>query len=109
MDNEASAEELLLAYHISELWKESHEFSKYYFSPWEQYRTFIITWSDAMKLVRLYNDLPDIEEIFIFLERLLDNWCTNKTSDISQPFQQYLSEFLESETLINCPDLLLDF
>jgi len=109
IDNGASAEELLLAHQIREHWKESHEFSKHYIVAWERYRTFIITWNDAMKLVRLYNDTPDMEEIYLFLERLLDNWSTDANLDTRQSFQHYLSEFLAYPSLLDCPDLQLEF
>jgi len=108
MDRGASAEELKLAYQIREQWKECHEFSKHFIAAWERYHTYIITWNDAFKLVRLYDGTPDIEEIFIFLEKLHDKWSNESPLNNSIPFQRYLSEFLESGLPTGCPDLLLD-
>ena len=108
MDKGVSAEELKLAYQIREQWKERQEFSKHFIAAWDRYHTYTITWDDAFKLVRIYSGTPDIEEIFIFLEKLHDKWSNESPLNSSQSFQLYLSEFLESGLPTSCPDLYLD-
>jgi tetratricopeptide (TPR) repeat protein len=97
-------EELFLARKIRRFWAGNEQywmtFHKIrYNSPSQQTDIFYksMSWPESLKIIRCFPSLPDIEEIYTFIDEVFDHWYnSNKLRRIFSAFFQFLKYRVES-------------
>ena len=92
LDKGMTPDELILAAHVKALWAEND----YYWIAYDKSGSsnlsqYIISWPTALQLVRVFESLPQVEELEQFIETLFEYWYDH--SSLHRAFQSF-SRFL---------------
>ena len=92
IDKGMTPDELILAAHVKALWAEND----YYWIAYDKSGSsslsqYIISWPTALRLVRVFESLPQVEELEQFIETLFEYWSDR--SSLHKAFQSF-SRFL---------------
>lgn len=99
VESGSTCEELELAFEVKRFWQDSSRywitFSKAWVSGESADATYRhCSWKQALRLVRLYDNLPILEEIEDFLETEFEYWYHNKVLRLCFPaFNKYLFNY----------------
>lgn len=91
-----TAEELELAFTVKKLWQDSSRYWITFSKAWASGESADATyrhcsWKQALHLIRLFEQLPTLDEIYDFLEREFDQWYHNRVLRLCFPaFNKYL-------------------